>query len=468
VRRAGALSTLVLLLVVAGLMTGTAWATGSFADDDSSAHESDIEWIAVSGITRGCNPPDNDHYCPDEPVTRGQMAAFMNRAFSLDPSSRIFFNDTVGHVFEADIAAMASAGVTRGCNPPDNDLFCPDAFVTRGQMASFLRRAIEETGPPASTPTTATTTSTSIAPTTSSSSTSTSTTTTTTTTTPSSTTSSTLPHSSGPPVLAAIGSQWIVAGRSVDLEISATHPDGHHVDFDGVLPAFADIDDNGDGTASLSLTPGPGHVGTYELTVIVSDSNGLEDSEVVTLTVQPDTTGNEGPWIETNGLLLIDVESNPPVDNWILATPPGHLGSGVFQWTVADQHQGAPTLGIVSYQFEITEAGTYRVSARSRRDGTGSPDQHNDMFVKLDSGPWAKFFQLGGTHKTWEWNHRRETLVNGEHIREAWIVDLEAGSHVLSIAGRSVQFQVDRLAMHLEHDVFPQDHFPESPRADTP
>jgi hypothetical protein len=39
---------------------------------------------------------------------------------------------------------MAQAGITQGCNPPANTRFCPDNPVTRGQMAGFLRRAIED------------------------------------------------------------------------------------------------------------------------------------------------------------------------------------------------------------------------------------------------------------------------------------------------------------------------------------
>jgi hypothetical protein len=36
---------------------------------------------------------------------------------------------------------MGTAGVTQGCNPPANDRFCPDDFVTRAQMAAFFKRA---------------------------------------------------------------------------------------------------------------------------------------------------------------------------------------------------------------------------------------------------------------------------------------------------------------------------------------
>lgn len=36
----------------------------------------DIEWLAATGVTKGCAP---DRYCPDDPVTRREMAAFLHR-----------------------------------------------------------------------------------------------------------------------------------------------------------------------------------------------------------------------------------------------------------------------------------------------------------------------------------------------------------------------------------------------------
>ena len=114
-----------------------------FMDDDGSIFETDITWLAIEGITRGCNPPTNDMYCPDKAVTRGQMAAFLVRALNLtDSGAGDLFTDDDGSTFEADIDKLATAGVTRGCNPPTNDMYCPDKPVTRGQMAAFLRRAI--------------------------------------------------------------------------------------------------------------------------------------------------------------------------------------------------------------------------------------------------------------------------------------------------------------------------------------
>ncbi len=113
-----------------------------FGDDDGSVFQGDIDALAAAGVTRGCNPPDNDAFCPDREVTRGEMAAFLVRALGLLDSDEDRFVDDDGSVFQGDIDALAAAGVTRGCNPPDNDRFCPDDFVTRAQMASFLIRAI--------------------------------------------------------------------------------------------------------------------------------------------------------------------------------------------------------------------------------------------------------------------------------------------------------------------------------------
>src|SRR5690554_2718261 len=44
------------------------------------------------------------------------------------------------HLFATEIEWLAGNDITRGCNPPENDMFCPDGYVTRGQMAAFLYR----------------------------------------------------------------------------------------------------------------------------------------------------------------------------------------------------------------------------------------------------------------------------------------------------------------------------------------
>ena len=102
----------------------------------------EIEWLADTGTTKGCNPPLNDRFCPNDNVTRGQMAAFLTRALNLPTATQDSFTDDNDSVFEANIESLAMAGITKGCNPPTNDRFCPTSPVTRGQMAAFLYRAL--------------------------------------------------------------------------------------------------------------------------------------------------------------------------------------------------------------------------------------------------------------------------------------------------------------------------------------
>ncbi len=62
------------------LIPMSAFAAGRFTDvSDDNVFKADIEWLASAGVTKGCNPPANDEFCPEEVVTREQVAAFMHR-----------------------------------------------------------------------------------------------------------------------------------------------------------------------------------------------------------------------------------------------------------------------------------------------------------------------------------------------------------------------------------------------------
>ena len=99
--------------------------------------------LAAAGITSGCNPPVNDRYCPNHHLTRGQMAAMLVRALGLTATDGTDFTDDDNSIFESSIERLAAAGITYGCNPPNNTKFCPTSRLTRGQMAAFLVRALD-------------------------------------------------------------------------------------------------------------------------------------------------------------------------------------------------------------------------------------------------------------------------------------------------------------------------------------
>jgi len=173
-----------------------------FRDDNDSVHEADIDKIAELGITKGCNPPINDMYCPGREISRGEMAAFLRRNLELPDAETDYFTDDTDSVFQGDIDALAEVGiafgcteteycpgepllrdelaelfvraygfenpegidfftdddgnrfetsinamavheVTLGCNPPENTEYCPDRPLSRAEMASFFVRALD-------------------------------------------------------------------------------------------------------------------------------------------------------------------------------------------------------------------------------------------------------------------------------------------------------------------------------------
>ena len=169
----------------------------SFTDDNGSPHEADIETLFLHGITAGCGPA---LYCPNDSITRGQIALFIHRQLGLGPAAVDFYDDDNGSIyeeaansvtaagiafgcgersycpespllreemaqllvltfslpssevdwfhddqasaFESSINALRAAGITIGCDPADPGHYCPDDAVTRGQMASFFARSM--------------------------------------------------------------------------------------------------------------------------------------------------------------------------------------------------------------------------------------------------------------------------------------------------------------------------------------
>ncbi len=109
----------------------------AFGDDTGDRFEAEINLLKAAAITTGTSPTT---YSPDEPVTRGQMAAFINRSLQLPPAGPSPFTDIAGITFTDDINRLYAAGITRGTSPTT---FSPNEPMTRGQMAAFINRALQ-------------------------------------------------------------------------------------------------------------------------------------------------------------------------------------------------------------------------------------------------------------------------------------------------------------------------------------
>lgn len=109
-----------------------------FEDVGNGVHASNIEAIAEAGIVQGCEV---DAYCPDQAVTRGQMATMLAEAFDLDATDEEYFDDG-GSTHGAAVNQLAAAGIGAGCDEPLT-AFCTHLPVARAQAASFLARGMD-------------------------------------------------------------------------------------------------------------------------------------------------------------------------------------------------------------------------------------------------------------------------------------------------------------------------------------
>ncbi len=101
-----------------------------------------IDKLAANGITGGCA---TGLYCPANNVNRAQMAVFLLRGIhgaSYNPPSaggNTGFSDVPASHWAADwIKQLAAENITSGCSAGN---YCPEAPVTRAQMAIFLLKA---------------------------------------------------------------------------------------------------------------------------------------------------------------------------------------------------------------------------------------------------------------------------------------------------------------------------------------
>jgi hypothetical protein len=106
----------------------------------------EIGKLSARGVTLGCG---GGNYCPDQVVTRGQMAAFIIRALGLFnppvPASQRFADVPPSNPFYRFIEEMAARQITLGCGEGN---YCPADAVTRDQMAAFIMRGLGEFNPP--------------------------------------------------------------------------------------------------------------------------------------------------------------------------------------------------------------------------------------------------------------------------------------------------------------------------------
>ncbi|MDZ7847843.1 MAG: hypothetical protein U5L96_14375 [Owenweeksia sp.] len=187
-----------------------------------------------------------------------------------------------------------------------------------------------------------------------------------------------------------------------------------------------------------------------------------------------------GEFIETNGMVVVEVESEPTANgNWYLGNGsvnglniPSPSGS-YYMWQAfcgsAPNYSGCTgtnsgsNANAMTYKIYINNPGRYRFKMRSWQPGIkygshGAGTENNDFWLQIPSGggvkekggteitigtnEWVKIYQ----NKTSQWTWDTETVDNNPH---AIYIDFPAaGSYTLKIGARSKLLAIDRFALY--------------------
>ena len=109
-----------------------------FSDDNGSTHESAINRLADAGIVNGRTATT---FAPSASISRAQVASMLAAAFRFPATSSDRFADDNGSVHEANINAGRTAFVLEPCRAGPTS-FCPQDALTRGDMAIFTAKSM--------------------------------------------------------------------------------------------------------------------------------------------------------------------------------------------------------------------------------------------------------------------------------------------------------------------------------------
>ena len=130
---------LALALCMAFSLVPMGQAEGVFTDVPESAFFYEpVMWAVENGITTGL---DKTHFGPNSECTRAQVAMFLWRAQKQPAAggNNPFVDISSGQWFYQPVLWAVEVGVTNGL---DKTHFAPDKPCTRGQIVTFLYRAM--------------------------------------------------------------------------------------------------------------------------------------------------------------------------------------------------------------------------------------------------------------------------------------------------------------------------------------
>ncbi|MEM6911200.1 MAG: DUF5060 domain-containing protein [Verrucomicrobiota bacterium] len=208
--------------------------------------------------------------------------------------------------------------------------------------------------------------------------------------------------------------------------------------------------------SAFAFNPG-GH--TLTATPYTGDSltgaSGVSLTLNFTVALTPPPSVDQGAFLESQGLVVMDVEALAPVAPWSQeASVTGFLGSGYFRGT--EDHFNNPGQGNVAYPVFIGTAGRYQLQWRSQITFGDSTTEHNDSFARLvdakgnpvtpaanDNDPTGSWYKVYMNATGWSWQ-----TSNKDFDARSLSWNLAADTlYYLEIAVRSTHHALDRIVL---------------------
>lgn len=211
-------------------------------------------------------------------------------------------------------------------------------------------------------------------------------------------------------------------------------------------------------TVTATAFSGAGGSGTAG-TPFVINFTVIDDDEVIDPPLPMD-----GVYLEDNGLVVMDVESQLAESPWSLETSiPGFLGSGYFIGGADFFNQ--PGNGTVTYQFRVNTSGRYQLAWRSRISVDGESTEYNDSWARITNNAgnpvspvsnsntitqdWYKVYL--NTESAWTWD-----ASNTDNNPRSLSWNLTANTeYSVQISVRSDGHALDRIVLwdHARHNL---------------
>ena len=196
--------------------------------------------------------------------------------------------------------------------------------------------------------------------------------------------------SNHPPVLTAPATETVAIGSTLTFDISATDPDGDHVDLNGTaLPPGSSFTDHANDTGTFSWTPVAGQGGTYTASFTGTDGKGGSGSASTLITVTGDVIVNHPPTVSApatsqviagQNLLFAVTASDPDGDHVTLSASSMPSGANFLD-------HGDNT-GAFSWTPDATQVGTYTVAflGFDGKGGSGTANANIEVVAASTGG----------------------------------------------------------------------------------